>query len=1095
MPLSWRLGFAIGLIVGCAWLAAPSDAGAQYTVGRVEGMVMDASKAVLAGAAVVLRNMDTNATRTFTTGPDGLYVFFAVPPGNYQISAEASGFAKRTVDFQVVTSQTLTVNLNLAVRQQSAIVEVVGMAPVQLNVADSQRSVTLTALELGSLPNLARNMISVVSLAPGVQPTNNPRGGSTFGGGLPGYVITIGVQSGLIAVNGGRARASSIQLDYTDANDWELGGFVPGMQAITPDMLQEFKLLTSNFPAEYGVKSNAQILMVTKSGTNEWHGTAYDFVQNDFFNARDYLDRTGKPSKIAQNIYGFTMGGPVVKNRTFLFGGYEGRRTRGASFTNIVKLPSASARARAALTGDPIIVDLLNRFLPIPTTPTNDPDIGTLTAQIPSPVNNYQFIGKADHRFSDAHTISARYLHSTASFVARFPSLNQLPGFDGDDFFALRNVNITDSYVVSSRTVNELRLAYGRGSALLLPQNGLSTPRFQISGLVNFGALESTPTNRIFNVYQVNDLLSHVRGSHALKMGADIRKIQDNSLSALNSRGVFSFTLKVVPTGQPGSLDNFLAGQPSSWNQLFGNTQRAFRTGVYGFFFQDDWKLTPTLTLNLGLRWDIQGALGEAQGRSSILDPRTPGTIGAAGSGPLGSFRVGETAVEGSLLHPAPRVGFAWNPRGGNFVLRGGYGIYWDSFTFAPLAASRSAPAFNYLFSLSGAQLSGANSFDNLVNGSAPILAQANSQVGSFGNLTNFGAITSVDPRLPNPYVQAFSLGIQYRLFKSYVFDLSYVGTKASHLTRLVPINPVVCGPSPAISLADEAARLTQFRAALARENGPGNNRLDPRFDQVNFHDDGGSSIYHSLQAELRKNLSHGLLFQASYTWSKSIDDASDFSPTIQANDNSYPQDGSNPRGERAVSNYDIRHRIVVTTIWRVPFFHSLKGVAGKLLDGWSFESVNTWQTGLPATLLAGARLGISDVNLDGNSIRAGLDNTRANCDPAGARFKLGDPAGNFGFSQPLLGNNGTCGRNTIRMNSLANFDWAFFKDTQLFEKGPLGSGPWDLQFRAELYNIFNVPFLTATGDAWRTVSSPSFGQFNNAGSTRKMQFALRLTW
>ncbi len=1063
---------------------------------------MDSTGAVLPGALVSLRNLGTNAGRTITAGPDGRYVFLAVPPGNYELTAEASEFASKTLDFQMQASETVTLNLSLVVGRRAATVEVVGAAPGELDASDSQLSTTRTEEELASLPNLARNEISLVQLAPGVVPTNNPRGGSTFGGGSPGFVIALGVQSGLITANGGRARASSVQLDYTDANDWELGGFAPSLQAITPDLLQEFKVLTSNFPAEYGVKSNAQIIMVTKSGTNDWHGTAYDFVQNQLSNARDYFDRTGEPSQNNQNVYGFSAGAPLAKNRTFLFGGYEGRRTRGASFTNIVTLPTASARSRAT---DPVVTDLMNRFLPLPTTPTaTNPDLGTLAAQIPSPVDNYQFLVKLDHRFSSLHLFSARYVQGAASFVARFPSQNQLPGFDGDDRFALRNVNLTDTYFLNPRTVNELRFAYGYAKATNQPQNGLSSPRFQISNLVNFGALQLLPTARVFNVYQANDTLSHIRGSHIIKTGTDIRWIQDNSLNAANARGIFTFA----------TLSGFLAGQPSNWTQLFGATGRAFRTGLYGLFAQDDWKLKPTLTLNLGLRWDIQGALREAHAQSSVLDPATPGPIGVAGSGPLGSFRVGETAVQRNVLPPAPRLGFAWNPRNGNFVLRGGYGIFWDSFTFEPLAASRFAPPLNYTFTLPGAQITGANSFDNLVNATAPILAQAASQVGSFGNLLNFGGVTSVDPRLGNPYVQQFSLGMEYRFARSYVSSLSYVGTKGTRLTQLVPINPVVRGPAPATSLADEAARFQQFENAVVAENGVGNTRLDPRFDQVNFHQAGGSSIYHSLQAELRKSFSHGFQLQASYTWSKSIDDASDFSPAIQANDNSFPQDASNFRGERSPSNFDICHRVVITGIWQFPFFRRSTGIARKILDGWSFQSVNIWQSAIPATALAGPKtiidpatnrpvidpatgkpVTIPDVNMDGNFIRVGLDNTRADCSPGGVRFKLGDPAGNFGFGQPLLGHNGTCGRNTLRMNSLTNFDWSLFKEIPLTESGPLGSGPWKLEFRAEAYNIFNTPFLTATGDAWRTVSNPSFGRFNNAGSARKMQFALKLNW
>ena len=435
--------------------------------------------------------------------------------------------------------------------------------------------------------------------------------------------------------------------------------------------------------------------------------------------------------------------------------------------------------------------------------------------------------------------------------------------------------------------------------------------------------------------------------------------------------------------------------------------------------------MRPTLTINLGTRWEIQGALNEAKGRISVLDPALPGAVGNAGTGPLGSFRIGGPAVDRNSLNIAPRIGFAWNPQHGNLVLRGGYGIYWDSFTFDLLTVARSAPPFNYQPSLScvpsACQISGTNSFDNLVNGTATIQSDTAAQLGSFGTQQNFGGINTVDPQLRNPYVQQYSLGMEYAFGRSFMFGLSYIGSKGTHLTRLIPINPVVNGPAAATSPADEIARFAEFQQAFQKENGPGNDRLDPRFNQVNLLDDGASSTYHSLQVTGNKSLSHGLQFQASYTWSKSIDNASDFNTTIQANDNGFAQDTSKPAAERAVSNYDIPHRIVVTGVWQVPFFHSTKGVTGKLLDGWSFESVNLWQSGVPATLVAGPRtvqdvngnvLGtIPDVNLDGNFIPTGSDNTRPNCDPTGTHFALGVPAGISGFSQPLLGNDGTCGK------------------------------------------------------------------------------------
>ncbi|MBZ5647362.1 MAG: carboxypeptidase regulatory-like domain-containing protein [Acidobacteriia bacterium] len=1037
-----------------AMLAASAvPAAAQYTVGRIEGTVSDRTGAVLRGATVTLRHLETNATRSFTTGPTGLYVFFALPPGRYELRAEAPRFAPTVVSATVVTSQTVTQDLVLEVGAAPATtVEVVGGVS-ELDVADAQRSTTRSAAEIANLPGLGHNMMSLVHLGAGLAPTNNPRGGSTFGGG-GSYVIVLGVQSGLIAANGGRARASSVQLDYTDANDWEGGGFAPGMQAISPDMLQEFKLLTSNFSAEYGVKSNAQVMMVTRSGSNSLHGTAYDFLQNDALNARDYFDTTGKATPVKQNIWGFTLGGPLRRDKTFFFGGYEGRKTRGNAITSVSTLPSDAARATVS---DPVVKDLIDTYLPEPTEPiVGQPMLGRYVTQIPSPMDTYQFVFKADQRFSDAHSISARYLQSTAAFVARFPSQNALPGFDVDNHFALRNVNLTDTYVFSPKTVNELRFSYGNAAAAGLPQNGLETPRFLIVGVVNFGSLQSVPATRSFNVYQVNDLFSHVHGAHVLKFGGDLRFIYDNSVNATNARGVFTFP----------NLNAFLTGKPSSWKQLFGDTERNFHTAVHGFFFQDDWKVASTFTVNLGVRWEIQAAQTEADGKSSVLDPGTPGSIGAAGSGPLGTFRTSGPAIAANPFNLAPRIGFAWNPGHGNFVIRGGYGIYWDSFTFGPLAAARSAPPFNYTLSCPPCVIGGANSFANLIDGTAPIQAQGNAQVGSFGALLNFGQVTTVDPNLANPYVQNFSLGVERRLGKDYVVSLGYVGTKANHLTRLIPINSKIGGA-----------------------------RLDPRFDQVDTHDDGGGSIYHSLQAEVRKNFSHGLQLQASYTWSKSIDDASDFAPTIQANDNSYIQDASNPQAERAVSNFDIPHRIVVTAIWNLPFFRSQKGVLGKAFGGWSFQSVNMWQSALPATIMSGAVAGVVDVNQDGNLIPTGLDNTRANCNPAGFGFVLGDPTGIYGYTQPALGSNGSCERNSARMRSLTNFDWAFAKSFRLSESGPAGAGPWDLQFRAELVNIFNTPFLTAQGDAWRTVASPTFGQINAAGIPRKAQVALKLQW
>jgi hypothetical protein len=1063
------------LVLLAVSLLTAASAWAQYTTGQVSGTVRDASGAVVANAAVTLRNVDTNLARTATTSAEGNYAFPAVTAGRYVLEVSASGFAAPTAKIEVATNQTVTQDFALRVGRQSESVEVTATAgALDIVKSEAQLSTTRFEEELQNLPNIGRTPTSLAAFTPGVQPTQSPRGGS--------LAITSGSQAGSLAANGGRARATAAQLDYTDINDWEFGGIA---LRTTPndDMVQEFKVLTSNFNAEHGVKSNAQIIMVTRSGTNKLHGTAYDFVQNDIFNARAYFDTSGKPAIIRRNNYGFTLGGPVIRNKTFAFGGYEKTAQRGAGSTVVATVPTAAARARAT---DPTSIDLIKRFLPLPTASTANPDIGTITSTLSSPNDGYQYILKIDQQFTDKHSLSGRYLHASGASVLRFAALNTLPGFDTDFKSFARNLSISDTYVATPKIVNQLRLAYGRSAGLILNEGGLDSPRFQITGLVNFGALNLFPNTRLFNVYQLNDIVSYTNGNHNFKFGGDFRKIQDNSLLPANIKGLYTFA----------NLNSFLAGQPSSWTQLFGTQYRGFRTGLHSLFAQDDWRVTPTLTLNLGLRWEYQGAMSEAHGLTSVLDVNIPGAIGAAGSGPLGSFHVGNPSIESNPANFAPRFGFAWNPGAGKLVIRGGYGIFYDSFSFTPQTFSRGVPPLNYNFTLAGSQISGANNFGNLVSGTAPIVAQGNAQVGSFGNLTNLGEIQTINRFMRNPYSQHFSVGVEYQVAKNSSLRIGYVGTKGTHLTVFTPINPIKNPPAPATSVADEAARIAQFRAAVAASNGPGNNRLDPRFDTVSFHTDTASSTFHSLQTEFNTRFTGpGLFFRAAYTWSRSIDNASDFTTEQQANDNNYAQQCYNLTAERGVSNYDIPHRLVFSASWQIPYLKEQKGLLGHVLGGWSMHTIGTWQSGVPGTLLAGARSGIQDVNIDGNIIpRVALDNTRANC-ADNFHFQFNNPAAISGISQPLLGNYGTCGRNNVRLPSLNNVDLSLFKDIRLFESGPLGSGPWNLQFRAEGYNAFNSPYLTANGNAWRTVNSPSFGKANAAGPTRRVQLALKLTW
>jgi hypothetical protein len=1059
-----------------AGLALPLAA--QYTTGRVEGLVVDASGGAVAETVITLTSEQTNVARSMVTSSDGSYHFASVPPGRYGLSAEKPGFATNSGQVVVNTSQTTTYNITLEVGTASSALVVVGDATPELNAADPTHSVTRSQLEIQRLPNLARNTVALLSLAPGVQPMFNPRGGA--------LVTVSGAQAGQITANGGRSKASSHQLDYTDANDWEFGGIALNTQP-TPEMLQELRVLTNNWSAEYGVKSNAQVVMVTRSGSNNFHGSAYNFLQNDALNARDYFDQSGEAAPLKQNYFGFTAGGPIVRDRTFIFGGYEGRETRGAGSTVVGVVPSQAARGRST---NPLIRDLMEQYLPLPSSDAANADVGTVHSLLASPSSSDMFLVRGDHYFTERHSLTVRYFEHTGTSFLRLA--NTLPGFDATFDPQGRNAMVADTYVVSPQVTNELRLSYGRSSALFTPEDNLLTPRFTILGLVSFGATNYWPQGRVFNVYQVNDVVNIVRGRHVIKAGFDLRHIQDNSVNDSNRRGVFTFA----------SLDGFLAGQPSNYTQTFGNTYRGFRTNFHGVFLQDDFRLAPTLTLNFGLRWEYQGGLREAHELTAVLDPLSDAPIGEAGAGPLGSFSTRNPIIEGNAFLLSPRFGFNWNPGNGSLVIRGGYGIFWDSFLFNGLQAGRTTPPINYIGSLAGAQITGANSFEALMAGTSEMQQRLTAQLGTFGTQANFGRIVTTDPRLQNPYVQHFNLGIQRRLPGSVVADISYVGTKGTALTVYGPANSVVRQrPAPAASPGDEQARLHEFRAAVARQNGAGNTRIDPRFDEVDSIRSAGSSIYHSLQVQARKVFSHGLSLHTSYTWAKSIDNSSDYTPAQQTSDASFAQNQFDLRSERAVSSFDIPHRFVLTHVWDLPFFRQQRGIMGRVLGGWSFSSVNQVQSGIPATILSGPRLGISDVNMDGNLVQ-GADNTRANCaasqgasgytnsSPSTADFRALQM-----YSQPLLGNQGNCGRNTARMNRLVNIDWSLGKRVAILESGPLGSGPYHVDFRADFFNVFNVPFLTATGNEWRTVSSPQFGRYNAAGAARRIQVVLRLTW
>ncbi len=1082
-------------LLGAVWLGGAGAGVAQYTTGAIGGSVADATGAEVRGAAVTLRNEATGEVRRSVSAAGGAYLFPALTPGTYTLVVAAPGFGEVRAEIAATSSATVTENVTVRPESQSTVVEVSGVSP-EVNLADAQLTTTRNQVEISALPNQARIPEGLVTLEPAVTPMYSPRGGASL-------VAISGAQTGQIAAYGGRGRATAYSLDYTDINDWEFGGYALGTQP-SIDMIAEQKVFTGVYPAEFGLESS-NVVAITRSGSNALHGSVYDFLQNDAFNARDYFDTSGKATATKQNIYGFNVGGPIWRDRTFFFGGYEKTSTRGAGTTVGLLFPNANAVAAAT---DPAARQLLGTLLPfVPAPAVSDPTGLTtgVTQVFTGPAESSLYLVRGDHRISDKHSVSVRYLYSSGTQTLPFPTFNAPAGYGALLVTGTHSVNVSETSLLSANAVNEVRVAYGRSLGQLPPEAQTVTPRFNINGVINLGEYQAFEQGRLFNTYQVADAFSWQRGRHALKFGADVRYIQDQSTNVSGGRGIYTFA----------SLPDFLAGTFSGYSQTFGGTTRNYRTWVPGFFAQDEWRAAPTLTISAGLRFEPQGALKETHGLLSILDASGQGVaVGDAGTGALGAFRGGDVGIAANYGNVQPRLSVAWNPGGGRAVLRAGYGVFFDDFNFALLSNIRVSPPLNYSVQLSGPV--GGNTLDALVGGSAPIQTATEQQIGSFGTLRNFGAATTVPKKLANPYTQNFTAGMQVQLTPKTVFSVDYLGSVSRKLTDVTPLNEVrvEARPAPAVSVADETARLAEFQAVAAAENGAGsgigNNRLDPRFNQVDGYAAVGTSNYNGLAVQVKQAAAHGLQAQFAYTYAKSLDDDSDFNVAQIGQDLSYPQGAGAAlrRAEYGPSNFDIQHRVILTTVWQVPFFPAQRGVVGHVLGGWSFSTIEQWQSGVPATLLNGSRLGIADVNGDG-SLTNGLDNTRVSVRPGGHDFHLSKAAtvanttgvnpfladASLRYVPTLLGNNGTLGRDTFRMPSLPNVDWSLVKETTLTERSWAGSAPPRLQVRADAFDVFNLPFLTATGSNWNTISSPAFGLVNAAGNMRKVQIAAKITF
>ena len=1078
--------------------------------GDLEGTIFDPKGLAVSQATVTIKNAATGATRTVITNDSGEFSTQQLDVGSYGVRIEKQGFRVLETTVVIRSGEVIRLNLSLEVGAVSEVVTVEGGAATLLDVASSQISTSLDAKTVLDLPNLGRDPVAYATLAPGVAPVSkdNPFLGS-----------------GSFNANGQRGRGNNITVDNITATDISTTGS-SGTGTFSLDAVQEFKLITNNFSAEFGRNGGAQVQIITKGGTNEFHGTAYWFHQNSAFNARDFFDQytlehpTGQVTPFIQNQWGFTAGGPIVKNHLFAFGHYEGIKNRGAGSSSAASVLTPTEQA--AIT-DPTSQALFTA-LGAPTSSS-----GSLNAAAPNAGNQYAWSVRIDQTFRNGKDmITSRYGTNPISSVS--PGLTfiftNLPNYGANVTSTDRAFNFGHTHIFSSAVINQFRFAFGRSNPNFVPFTTLSAPyapQTTISGFDGMGIWAGIPQGRVQNTFQYSDSVSVSKGSHGLKFGMDILRYQANSVFDSNLRGTITFA----------NLADFQNGIPNAYTQRFGTSIRGNRaTDVY-LFAQDDYRVTSTFTLNLGIRFESAGGVSEVNNILANLDRNNFSPIGGGGTGPLGSIDLGGSAFARNN-NWAPRLGAAWNPNRGRFVVRGGYGWAYDYIFLNPITNLRFSSPFMPSISLNGAAITGSNSYANLMAGTAQAQTDAMAAVGSFlATQQNFGAIAPVDQNLKNPRTAQWNAGVEVRLFKDYVVKASYVATQSKFLQASIPINliPQELRPAPATSLADEDTRRTQFTTAFAKENGqaallsPLNIRLDHRFNAVTQVQSIGTSTYHGLQLEVLKQLSHGLSFDASYTYGHAIDDISDVLGVL-VNDSANFQDPRNPASNRASSQFDIRQRFVISHVWEIPWTKRFHGIAGKALDGWAINGIFTIQSGFPTSIFSGTRRGVSDVSLlGGGTVRANGDPTQFTPVPFGSAAAanipgnpdnpgiavLGGPgtlcgrqigiepqpappapatnigcgnASGFGLTQPLLGNFGTSPRNSLRLDNLVNFDTGILKNTRVTEKV-------NLQFRWEMYNVFNHANFSGFQN---TLTSAFFGTYTTtATDQRKMQASLKV--
>ncbi len=1080
--------------------AAPVAVVSQITTATIVGTVTDPSGAQVPNATVTARNVDTGLRRTVTSGEDGSYRLEFLPVGNYTVEVTPTGGFKRAYRDRIVLNVNDTARVDVALEVGSVDEQVtVTSAPPDVNTSTSELGRTVESREIENLPLVERNVYALLDLTPGVQSNNN--GVATASATTSN--LSLGFPEQRTLINGGTDGGTGSVNYYLDGgtnmtNLRNTGNILPA-----PDAIQEFRVQTNAYNAEFGRFANGVVNVLTKSGTNSFRGSIYEFVRNDAFNAKEWGQHSTEKAPYRRNQFGATIGGPVIKDKTFFFFSYAGLRQTTNHFLSGARVPTALERMGNFTEGfgtsprnppggatilcgtniicpnriDPVAAKIINDYIPLPNTRDSlNGRFNRWQGNVPIPYDTNEFLVKVDHQLNEPHRLSFSYFN-TAGQTTVFPGSGNLPWATQTFKWRQHNLNISDVWVISTDKINQLWLTYTRnyggrnnepatslrdlGSAFT-PQGAPSLPQITVTGFFSLTNAIGGPTAGT-DLYSVRNVFSWNKGRHSVKIGGEFSLNKDTQDTLLNNYGVFTFS----GTGAANNaLANFLIGLPTGLTQDAPVTAYT-NTWYTALFVQDDYRVHPRLTLNLGLRWDMQTPPTDPHDRVTNYIPGIKSIVNPAA--PVGALFYGDPGVERGGIpndydHFSPRFGMAWDPFGdGKTSIRAAAGLFWGSISgnewntmtnFQPFSTRLTLTNIaNQANNWNGATLS--NPYNNFPGGN-PFPYD--------GDFTPGGGFFAVAQDFTWPRTFHMNVSVQREIIRDLTVGAAYVGTRSSHLPFGRDVNYPVA--TPTATVGNITAR-----------------RPNPAFGAVLLLDSDQNAQYDGMQLTWAYRMGRRVSLNGFYTLSKTLSSVQLHNNTTQG----LAQNYSRLDLDSGRADTDQRHVFTMSGHIEPELYWGDNKILKAIINGWSVSPIVRIRSGRPFTVTNGN----VDANLDGvNTDRARLIGDPFLDNPTADRwFNI------FAFAQNPIVNgsptNGTAARNLLTGPGYKAVDLALSRDFRFGER-------FKLRVRAEGTNIFNMAnYDQPVASVPVTVGLPNsdFGRITGAGAMRRLQFGARFTF